>query len=142
MAEPYLWAQSTIRDILGNPVYCGDTVNFQTYSKSNKLKKRLKNSPSKIHTKLSSAENYSIWCNGTLQGANAPISKARWTSMQETSSAVNVVKNSTFTEEKASSPNATSFNAVDIRPKAVSIARHTISENRFSIKLFSTSSNR
>ena len=50
MAEPYLWAQSTIRDILGNPVYCGDTVNFQTYSKSNKLKKRLKNSPDKILT--------------------------------------------------------------------------------------------
>lgn len=50
MTEPYLWAQSTIRDILGNPVYCGDTVNFQTYSKSNKLKKRLKNSPDKILT--------------------------------------------------------------------------------------------
>ncbi len=50
MAEPYLWAQSTIRDILGNPVYCGDTVNFQTYSKSNKLKKRLKNSPDKVLT--------------------------------------------------------------------------------------------
>ncbi len=50
MAEPYLWAHSTIRDILGNPVYCGDTVNFQTYSKSNKLKKRLKNSPDKVLT--------------------------------------------------------------------------------------------
>ena len=50
MAEPYLWGQSTIRDILGNPVYCGDTVNFQTYSKSNKLKKRLKNSPDKVLT--------------------------------------------------------------------------------------------
>ena len=50
IAEPYLWAQSTIRDILGNPVYCGDTVNFQTYSKSNKLKKRLKNSPDKVLT--------------------------------------------------------------------------------------------
>ena len=50
MTEPYLWAQSTIRDILGNPVYCGDTVNFQTYSKSNKLKKRLKNNPDKVLT--------------------------------------------------------------------------------------------
>lgn len=31
-------------------MYCGDTVNFQTYSKSNKLKKRLKNSPDKVLT--------------------------------------------------------------------------------------------
>ena len=50
MAEPYLWSQSTIRDILGNSVYCGDTVNFKTYSKSNKLKKRLQNTPDKMLT--------------------------------------------------------------------------------------------
>lgn len=40
---PYIWTQSTVRDMLSNRVYCGDTVNFSTYSKSNKLKKRLKN---------------------------------------------------------------------------------------------------
>lgn len=42
---PYIWTQSTVRDMLSNRIYCGDTVNFSTYSKSNKLKKRLKNSP-------------------------------------------------------------------------------------------------
>jgi DNA invertase Pin-like site-specific DNA recombinase len=45
---PYLWTQSTIRDMLSNRIYCGDTVNFQTYSKSNKLKKRIKNDPENI----------------------------------------------------------------------------------------------
>ena len=43
--KPYAWANNTIRKMLSNQVYCGDTVNFKTYSKSNKLKKRIKNSP-------------------------------------------------------------------------------------------------
>ena len=34
--------------MLANQVYVGDTVNFKTYSKSNKLKKRLKNNPENI----------------------------------------------------------------------------------------------
>ena len=48
--KPYHWAQATVRKMLLNEVYCGDTVNFKTYTKSNKLKKRLKNSPDKILT--------------------------------------------------------------------------------------------
>ena len=48
LAEPYLWVKNSIRGMLSNPVYCGDTVNFQTYSKSNKLKKRIKNSTDKM----------------------------------------------------------------------------------------------
>ena len=48
LEHPYLWTQSTVRDMLSNRVYCGDTVNFQTYSKSNKLKKRIKNDPENI----------------------------------------------------------------------------------------------
>ena len=43
--KPYAWASNTIRKMLSNQIYCGDTVNFKTYSKSNKLKKRIKNSP-------------------------------------------------------------------------------------------------
>ncbi|SCX32340.1 Site-specific DNA recombinase [Ruminococcaceae bacterium P7] len=46
--DPYLWAERTIRLILSNQTYCGDTVNFKTYTKSNKLKKTLKNDPSKV----------------------------------------------------------------------------------------------
>ena len=42
---PYNWVQSTVRDILSNRFYIGDTVNFKTYSKSNKLKKRIQNAP-------------------------------------------------------------------------------------------------
>ncbi len=48
--RPYHWAQATVRKMLLNEVYCGDTVNFKTYTKSNKLRKRLKNSPDKILT--------------------------------------------------------------------------------------------
>lgn len=46
--RPYHWAQTTVRKILGNREYVGDTVNFKTYSKSNKLKKRLNNYPENI----------------------------------------------------------------------------------------------
>lgn len=48
LTRPYHWAQTTVRKILENREYAGDTVNFKTYSKSNKLKKRLKNAPENI----------------------------------------------------------------------------------------------
>lgn len=48
LSRPYNWVTTTIRRILSNQIYCGDTVNFKTYSKSNKLKKRIKNSPENI----------------------------------------------------------------------------------------------
>lgn len=43
MNKPYYWNHGAVRFMLSNRIYCGDTVNFQTYSKSNKLKKRIKN---------------------------------------------------------------------------------------------------
>uniref|UniRef100_UPI004026CD05 recombinase family protein n=1 Tax=Eubacterium sp. TaxID=142586 RepID=UPI004026CD05 len=48
LSRPYHWAQTTVRAMLSNQEYVGDTVNFKTYSKSNKLKKRLKNAPENI----------------------------------------------------------------------------------------------
>lgn len=45
MANPYCWSKKTVKQMLTNQAYVGDTVNFKTYSKSNKLKKRLKNAP-------------------------------------------------------------------------------------------------
>lgn len=48
LSRPYHWAQNTVRKMLSNQEYAGDTVNFKTYSKSNKLKKRLKNDPENI----------------------------------------------------------------------------------------------
>lgn len=48
LSNPYHWAQTSVRKMLSNQEYCGDTVNFKTYSKSNKLKKRLKNAPENI----------------------------------------------------------------------------------------------
>lgn len=48
LTRPYHWAQNSVRKMLSNQEYVGDTVNFKTYTKSNKLKKRLKNSPENI----------------------------------------------------------------------------------------------
>lgn len=39
----YFWCASTISTMLKNQKYCGDVINFQTYSRSYKLKKRLPN---------------------------------------------------------------------------------------------------
>ena len=46
--EPYRWNNNTVRMILRLKEYAGYTVNFKTYSKSYKLKKRLANSPENI----------------------------------------------------------------------------------------------
>ncbi len=48
LSTSYIWNQCTVRDMLSNRMYCGDTFNFSTYSKSNKLKKRLKKGPNNI----------------------------------------------------------------------------------------------
>lgn len=47
MHYPYNWAKTTLRRVLKNPEYLGSTVNFRSYSKSNKLKKRIANPPEK-----------------------------------------------------------------------------------------------
>ena len=44
--EPCKWRLSAIQNILGNQSYCGDIINFKTYSKSFKNKRRLDNDPS------------------------------------------------------------------------------------------------
>jgi DNA invertase Pin-like site-specific DNA recombinase/transcription elongation factor Elf1 len=39
--DPYYWAASTVAKILGIQEYCGDVLNFKTYTKSFKNKKRV-----------------------------------------------------------------------------------------------------
>jgi hypothetical protein len=41
--DPYKWNDSTVTKILTLQEYCGDVINFKTYSKSYKNKKRLEN---------------------------------------------------------------------------------------------------
>jgi len=43
--EPHRWNQSTIQKILTSQEYCGDIINFKTYSKSFKNKVRIENDP-------------------------------------------------------------------------------------------------
>lgn len=45
--KPYQWSPKSVAGILERPEYTGCTVNFKTYSKSHKLKKRLHNAPEK-----------------------------------------------------------------------------------------------
>lgn len=47
-SNPYNWRSSTIVKILSTQEYCGDVINFKTYSKSFKHKKRYKNEPENI----------------------------------------------------------------------------------------------
>ena len=42
--SPYIWNHSTVQKILSLQEYCGDIINFKTYSKSYKNKKRIPNS--------------------------------------------------------------------------------------------------
>lgn len=43
--SPTKWCKTTVSKILSLQEYCGDIVNFKTYSKSYKLKKRIENDP-------------------------------------------------------------------------------------------------
>ena len=42
-ANPYKWCKTTIAKMLAQQEYCGDVINFKTYSKSFRNKKRLEN---------------------------------------------------------------------------------------------------
>ena len=46
--DPYHWNKSTVRKILSLQEYCGDVINFKTYSISYKNKKRHANNPEDI----------------------------------------------------------------------------------------------
>lgn len=46
--NPYAWNHATVSKILNTREYCGDIINFKTYSKSYKNKKRYVNSPENI----------------------------------------------------------------------------------------------
>ena len=48
VVDPYRWGQSTINKILSTQEYCGDVINFKTYSISYKNKKRHANDPENI----------------------------------------------------------------------------------------------
>lgn len=41
--NPYMWCKTTVQKILSQQEYCGDVINFKTYSKSFKQKQRLDN---------------------------------------------------------------------------------------------------
>ena len=44
-SNPYRWCKTTVQKILSQQEYCGDVINFKTYSKSFKNKRRYDNDP-------------------------------------------------------------------------------------------------
>jgi predicted site-specific integrase-resolvase len=67
--DPHFWNNSTVNTILSMQEYCGDVINFKTYSKSFKLKKRIPNSE----------ENMAIF-----KGVHDPIvERETWERIQE-----------------------------------------------------------
>lgn len=64
--DPYAWTAKTVAKIMERQEYIGDTVNFKTYRKSYKSKKRLDNSPENIvvfpntHEAIIDRETWSI----------------------------------------------------------------------------------
>ena len=63
--DPYRWAVSTVNGLLSKQEYCGDVVNFKTYSKSYKNKKRYLNDPEKIV--IFKDVNPAIWSRDTFE---------------------------------------------------------------------------
>lgn len=67
--EPYRWKHTSIVQIITLQEYCGDVINFKTYSKSYKNKARLHNAP----------ENMAVFLN-----VHEPIiERSMWESVQE-----------------------------------------------------------
>ena len=67
--EPYRWKHSTIVQMLTLQEYCGDVINFKTYSKSYKNKTRHQNAP----------ENMAVF----LDVHEPIIERSRWECVQE-----------------------------------------------------------
>ena len=134
---PYIWAERTIRQILCNQTYCGDTVNFKTYTKSNKLKKTLKNDPSKV---LIFKDTHEAIISRTLFDT---VQKhfERSISSQVIFTAPTADVGCICTEEKASSPRTITINAERISGRVI-YAQSIVSRQTPLSKSSSTTSER
>ena len=63
--DPYRWSAATINRLLTMQEYCGDVINFKTYSKSYKNKKRIANDPENIV--VFKDVNPAVWSRDTFE---------------------------------------------------------------------------
>ncbi len=84
--EPTKWGHTTIRKILELQEYCGDVINFKTYSKSYKMKARIENPD----------ENRAIF----LNVHEAVIDRETWEKVQSLKSGIRR-KRTTVTQERS-----------------------------------------
>lgn len=73
--NPYKWCKTTIQKILSQQEYCGDIINFKTYSKSFKNKRRIENS--KENWAVFKNENEPIIDRETFETVQKFISKTK-----------------------------------------------------------------
>ena len=63
--DPYAWSKNTVSKLLSMREYCGDVINFKTYSKSYKNKKRYLNDPENVV--IFKDVNPAIWSRETFE---------------------------------------------------------------------------
>ncbi|MBD5112368.1 MAG: hypothetical protein HDT42_07545 [Ruminococcaceae bacterium] len=130
MGRPYHWAQTTVRKMLSNQVYCGDTVNFKTFSKSNKLKKRIKNAPENVlifpdtHEAIIDRKTFDL-VQKHFEGRKRPDKQARLTNTRAFCTAGNAAQGSICTAEKTLTPRKTILCAAAIRAERQTAPRTT-----------------
>ena len=85
ITDPYRWSSTTIRSILRNQDYIGNTVNCKTKVKSFKVKKQIRLPKEEwlvfenTHEALVSKSDFET-AQLILDGRNVPINRARWIS--------------------------------------------------------------
>lgn len=113
-------------------VYCGDMINLKTFSKSNKLKKEIKNSPGNIRipTRQSSIVKLLTLFRSTLREEIAPINRAKSTNIRVFCTMGNVVQGFIRIAEKTLTPRRTILCAAVAKAEWQNAHRIT-SGNRF-----------
>ncbi len=79
--NPYKWEKNTIKTILSNQEYVGDIINFKTYSKSFKNKRRIKTDPEywkvfhNVHEPIIDRETWELVQETINKGKRRPSNK-------------------------------------------------------------------
>lgn len=73
--DPYKWSPTTVNHLLSMQEYCGDVINFKTYSKSYKNKKRYQNDPENMV--VFKAVNPAVWDRETFERIQAMANGTR-----------------------------------------------------------------
>ena len=114
--EPTKWGHTTIKKILTTQEYCGDVINFKSYSKSYKMKRRIENPE----------ENRAIF----LNVHEAIIDRPTWEKVQ-------ALKAGTRRKRPTGTPEPSAFTGVMKCPECGGNLNFHFNQNNHDIKFFS-----